>query len=203
MFTSISIRRLTRQDAAQFRDVRLHGLLHDPVAFNGCYEEESRLSKFQFANFIKEPPSPSAIFGAFFDNCEIVGIAGLAVSNALKMQHKGTLWGMYTMPIARGLGVGTALMTAVLDYARDLSLERVLLSVTASNTSTSQWYAKLGFQLYGIERNAVKFGSLYEDDELRSLALFTESIADETQMGEIGQQGLSTSLSDRLPGREL
>jgi len=203
MFTSISIRRLTRQDAAQFREVRLYALLHDPIAFNGCYEEESRLTKFQFVNFINEPPAPSAIFGAYFDNGELVGIAGLTVSNALKMQHKGTLWGMYTMPIARGLGVGTSLMNAVLDYARELKLERILLSVTASNTSTSQWYAKLGFQLYGIERNAVRFGAVYEDDELRALLLMPESIADESQMGDIGQQSLSPSISDRLPGREI
>jgi ribosomal protein S18 acetylase RimI-like enzyme len=170
---SITVRRLTVFDTAKYRTVRLHGLLNDPTAFGGCHAEESPLTEAEFAAFITEPPSKSAIFGAFLSNQEMVGVVGLKIPTSTKMQHKATLWGMYTLPSARGLGVGRALMTHLLGYARSQpALERILLAVTASNVVASRWYAKEGFRLYGTEPCAVKFGCNYEDDELRVLDLY-------------------------------
>ena len=168
-----TVRRLTVLDAAQYRSVRLHGLLNDPVAFGGCHAEESLLTEAEFATYIPEPPRQSAIFAAFLADGDMVGVVGLLVPTAVKMRHKATLWGMYTLPEARGLGVGRELMRHLLAYARSQpALERVLLAVTASNVVASNWYAKQGFQLYGIERRSVKFGASYEDDELRALDLY-------------------------------
>jgi ribosomal protein S18 acetylase RimI-like enzyme len=167
------VRRLTALDTANYRTVRLHGLLNDPTAFGGCHAEESLLTESEFAAFITEPPTKSAIFGAFLMNHEMAGVVGLAIPTISKMQHKATLWGMYTLPMARGLGVGRALMTHLLGYARSQpALERILLAVTASNVIARDWYAKEGFRLYGTEPRAVKFGCNYEDDELRVLDLY-------------------------------
>lgn len=167
------IRRLTKTDALQYRETRLHGLLHDPVAFSGCYDEESHRSEADYAALIGPDDAASAVFGAFDDATgQLVGVVGLAILPAAKFRHKATLWGMYTHPLARGHGVGRQLMQQVIAYARSQpDLERILLVVTASNTVASNWYASLGFKLYGIEENAVKIGETYDDDELRVMEL--------------------------------
>jgi ribosomal protein S18 acetylase RimI-like enzyme len=167
----VVVRRLTKSDAAEYRRVRLDGLKNYPVAFNGCYDIESLLPLDDFAARIFEPPNLSAIFGAFiFKN--LFGVVALDVSAAVKLSHKATLWGMYTMPSARGMGIGNKMMQALLSYAAQIPcMERILLSVTASNTQASRWYEELGFKLYGLEPKAVKFGNKYEDDELRVLEL--------------------------------
>jgi ribosomal protein S18 acetylase RimI-like enzyme len=167
----ITVRRLTKSDAAAYKGVRLDGLKNYPIAFNGCYGVESNLPLSDFAARISEPPQLSAMFGAFiFDN--LSGVVALDVPSAVKLSHKATLWGMYTVPSARGMGVGDKMMQALLEYVNKLpDIERILLSVTASNTKASQWYDRLGFRLYAIEPKAVKFGDRYEDDELRVLEL--------------------------------
>ena len=61
-----------------------------------------------------------------------------------------------------GTGVGTALMTAVLELAdRWLGLRRVELTVNADNAPAIALYAKLGF-----EREGTKRGDILRDGEL-------------------------------------
>jgi ribosomal protein S18 acetylase RimI-like enzyme len=166
------IRRLTAFDAIDYHAVRLHGLRHDPVAFNGCYDDEVGLSLAEMAARIPRHDGPSAVFGAYRGN-ELVGIVSLSISPVAKLAHKGVLWGMYTLPSVRGTGVGRALMSHLLDYARkQTAVEQIHLSVTASNIAAKSWYEELGFRLYGVEPRAVKFASGYEDDELRVLDLY-------------------------------
>lgn len=166
-----TVRQLTVADAADYRAVRLHGLLHEPVAFGGCHTEESSLPIEAFVERIAA--AHNLFFGAFADPGDnLLGCIALSRETAEKMRHKATLWGMYTMPHARGHGIGRALVAHLLAYARsETAIERVLLAVTASNTTVSRWYEQLGFELYGIEHRAVRFGSIYEDDELRVLDL--------------------------------
>jgi ribosomal protein S18 acetylase RimI-like enzyme len=174
--TQFTVRRLVYQDAEQYRVIRLHGLLHDPVAFGGCHTEESSLSVERFAAQIVH--AANIFFGAFAGD-EIIGCVALTNPTAAKMQHKATLWGMYTMPQAQGLGVGYAMMQHLLHYAQtQTAVERILLQVTASNTRASQWYERLGFKLYGIEYRAVKFADRYDNDELRVLELARPRVVD-------------------------
>jgi ribosomal protein S18 acetylase RimI-like enzyme len=166
----IIVRRLASEDALQYRMVRLHGLLHDPTAFNGCHEEESRWPSTDFVTRI-DKPAPSRIFGAFLAT-ELGGTVAFDVLSSSKLRHKATLWGMYTLPKFRGYGIGRALLTNLLAYARnETAIEHILLSVTKSNRIASQWYENAGFQIYGIEPNAVKLEIGYDDDELRVLTL--------------------------------
>lgn len=174
LMTNLIARRLSAHDATAYRTLRLLGLKHDPIAFSACYHEESLMSEAEFvARIAGDAQAISAVFGAFRSELgELIGTVALRVPSTLHLRHKATLWGMYTHPAARGLGVGRALMALLLDYARTAtSVERVLLSVTASNVRASQWYESQGFKLYGVERRAVKFPSGYEDDELRALDL--------------------------------
>jgi ribosomal protein S18 acetylase RimI-like enzyme len=91
----------------------------------------------------------------------------------LKHAHKGTLWGMYVRPAARGAGVGRRLVEAVMDYARP-RVELIQLSVIAENRAARRLYARLGFAEYGVEKHAAKYQGRYHDDVLMAKMLAPE-----------------------------
>ena len=92
----ITIRRLSPEDAALFRDIRLEGLRRDPDAFSSIFDDESGKE----LSFFAERLDRSAVFGAF-RGAELLGVAGFYVQPGPKHRHKGTLWGMYVRPQAR------------------------------------------------------------------------------------------------------
>src|SRR4051794_31906085 len=107
---AVAIRRLSAEDAALFRDIRLDGLRRDPDAFSSTLEQESAKN----LTFFAERLGRSAVFGAF-GGTELLGVAGFYVQPGPKHGHKGTLWGMYVRPQARGTGIGAMLVVAVLE----------------------------------------------------------------------------------------
>jgi ribosomal protein S18 acetylase RimI-like enzyme len=79
---------------------------------------------------------------------------------------------MYVSPKNRGQGIGKSLMTELVKIARTYSgLEQINLSVISNNTMAKSLYESIGFKVYGTERNALKSGDLYWDDDLMSIRL--------------------------------
>lgn len=75
----------------------------------------------------------------------------------VKLQHKASVFAVYVSPQKRGLGVGKALMLAVINKAQLLDgIEQINLTVVSSNLSAKRLYASLGFELFGTERKALK-----------------------------------------------
>ena len=97
-------------------------------------------------------------------------VAGFRVRDAVKLQHKGVLWGMYVRPGARGTGLAAALVQQVVEHART-RVEEVCLTVVTSNASARRLYNAAGFKEYGLERRALKVGSEYYDEVLIALPL--------------------------------
>lgn len=56
------------------------------------------------------------------------------------------------LPAARGLGVARELLTALVDSARDLDAERMLLEVAADNVAAIGLYASFGFDTISRRR---------------------------------------------------
>ena len=104
------------------------------------------------------------------DSSPLVGVAGFRVEDAVKLRHKGVLWGMYVRPEARGTGLGASLVKRVVEHARTL-VEELCLTVVASNTAACRLYSAAGFKEYGLERRALKVGSEYYDELLMALPL--------------------------------
>jgi len=63
----------------------------------------------------------------------------------------------------RGNGVGTALLQAAETYSRERKMHRMELEVFETNDKAVRLYEKLGFQLEGRRREAVKTSSGYTD----------------------------------------
>jgi ribosomal protein S18 acetylase RimI-like enzyme len=172
----VVVRRLTPADAALFREVRLEGLRRDPAAFSSTFEDESSREMSSFADRLA-----AAVFAAFRD-AELLGVAGFYVQPGPKHAHKGTLWGMYVRPHARGAGVGAILVAAVLDHARQ-HVEQIQLTVISENLAARRLYERFGFEEYGLEKRAAKYRGRYHDDVLMTRMLAPEGGPDGASPG--------------------
>ena len=168
----ITIRRLSPEDAALFRDIRLEGLRRDPDAFSSIFEDESGKE----LSFFAERLDRSAVFGAF-RGAELLGVAGFYVQPGPKHRHKGTLWGMYVRPQARGAGIAGRLVAAVVEHAR-LHVELIQLTVVSENLAARRLYERLGFAAYGLEKRAAKYHGRYHDDLLMAKMLISNGEPD-------------------------
>jgi RimJ/RimL family protein N-acetyltransferase len=148
--TDFTIRVLTANDAALFRDIRLEGLRLSPAAFRYTLAEEQVHDLAWFRARLVD----AIVFGAFRDG-ELVGVAGFAAQTGQQVAHKGLLWGMYVRETARGSGVGRALVQRVLDHAQG-KVDLVQLTVVEDNRAAQRLYAALGFTQYAVEPDALK-----------------------------------------------
>jgi ribosomal protein S18 acetylase RimI-like enzyme len=166
---AITIRRLSPEEAALFREIRLEGLRRDPDAFSSTFEEESEKPLAFFADRL----AASSVFGAF-RNTELLGVAGFYVQPGPKHGHKGTLWGMYVRPQARRTGTGGKLVAAVVEHARG-RVEQIQLTVISKNLAARRLYERFGFEEYGVEKRAARYRGIYHDDVLMAKMLVPDT----------------------------
>jgi len=175
--SDIQIRPLTRADLAAHRALRLEGLRLAPEAFSAAYEDELLRDDEDFARRIPDAP-PSAIFGAFQGEA-LVAMTGFLVLAGQKQRHKAMIWGVYVSPAGRGQGLAKRLLQAAIDRARTVEgLERIQLGVGVDNAPARALYGAAGFEVYGVERHALRLGpGRYVDEELRALELRALSVS--------------------------
>jgi RimJ/RimL family protein N-acetyltransferase len=166
----MAIRILGPADAGAWRALRLDALRLHPEAFGAAYEDEAGLPEQAFRDRLA-PPAPGAVFGAWAGGA-LLGTTGLRVEPRAKLRHKGVVWGVFERTEARGQGLSTALLAAVVAHARAAGLERLQLTVVTSNATARGLYDRAGFRIYGVERHALRLGpGRYVDEELRVLEL--------------------------------
>lgn len=165
----MEIRILTKSDAKLYQDVRLNALKINPESFGSTYEREVKFPLESVAERL-EPVEDRFVLGAFNDNGSLVGIVTFMRENSPKTRHKGNVFGMYVAPEARGQGLGKALMIELLRKAKNCDgLEQINLTVVSENNTAKMLYKSLGFEVYGVERNALKFNGQYFTGELMVL----------------------------------
>jgi RimJ/RimL family protein N-acetyltransferase len=165
---AILVRRLAREDAAIYRSLRLAALESEPEAFSADLDQEREQEIGWFERRLTSP-EPSATFGAFIAD-RLVGTASLIVDPSAKQRHRGLVVGVFVAPEARGRRLGFELLGRLLDYAAR-RIDVVDLAVATDNVSARALYARLGFQPYGIMRDALRVNGRSIDEELLSLNL--------------------------------
>ncbi len=169
------VERLNEQHTQLFRDMRLQAFRDAPEAFGSSYEEELELSEDQFiekyaALFI--PRDDAFILGAFDEVDRLIGVAGFYRELRIKNRHKGVIWGMYVTPESRNQGIGKSLLLAILERARRLQdIRQINLAVTSDNVFAKKLYLSMGFQVYGVEKDALQVNGRLFDEDLMVLRL--------------------------------
>ena len=157
---TITIRRTSPKDAAAM--ARLMG---DPAVFGGLLQMPYPSEELWQARLAENatPGKPDLSLVAEL-NGEVVASAGLfAAGPALRRRHVMGL-GISVVQSAQGQGVGTALMTALCDYAdRWLNTLRIELTVYTDNAVALRLYQRFGFEIEGTFKGYAMRDGRYVD----------------------------------------
>jgi RimJ/RimL family protein N-acetyltransferase len=147
--------RLQPSDAPQYRGLMLQAYELAADAFTSTAAERAAEPVSFWVKRIADSTGLSAAFGAF-EGEELIGTVALEFSAKPKTKHKALLIGMYVAPVARGKGVGRALLEAIVKHARAKEgLHLLTLTVTEGNESAVNLYRSVGFQTFGVEPMAI------------------------------------------------
>ncbi|WP_404466417.1 GNAT family N-acetyltransferase [Planococcus rifietoensis] len=162
-------RRLTQDDAEQYRELRLTALQTDADAFSTDFNEASQRPVSATA---KNLSNPSAItFGAYNEG-RILAMMTLLRLSGEKTGHRAEVLAVYAEEEIRGTGVASKLFDHLLSFASEWDgLEQLELAVNSANPRAIRFYERFGFQRIGITPNAQKAEGRYIDELLMVLKL--------------------------------
>ena len=104
---------------------------------------------------------------------EVIGWCDVTPKPRPIYAHNGVL-GMGLLPQFRGRGIGKRLIAQTLGAAQAFGLERVELTVRENNVNAIALYKKVGFEIEGVQREAILVDGSYENLILMGL-LFQSS----------------------------
>lgn len=141
----VTVRRVRPDEAAQFRAIRLAALRDSPTAFGSTLEEtELRPREYWESRVTQGAEGRESVLFVAVDNGRWVGLAGgfLEISPG---EYRADVVSMWVRPDCRGVGVGRALLSEVIEWARDHGAARADLWVTETNAAARGLYRSLGF----------------------------------------------------------
>jgi GNAT superfamily N-acetyltransferase len=145
MIRMVLVRGVTAEDWQVLRDIRLAALLDAPSAFGSTYAQEIALTEQDW----RDRAANRINFLAYLPEASIAGPAGLA-GGYVEQPGQAELVSMWVSPLARGGGVGEALIERVAQWAKEEADGATLhLWVTDSNKSALRLYERCGFTLTG------------------------------------------------------
>ena len=145
--------------------LRLEALRQDPAAFASSYEEAQIYADEVWMSRLTAAFARDGSMTLYAESeGKLLGMAGAAWSSRLKFRHVAEVYGVYVSPAMRGRGVGTKLISALLDeLAAQPRIEKVKLSVTSSHEAAVRLYQGLGFEIVGTAKGELKVAGKYHD----------------------------------------
>ncbi len=164
----MNTRRIQPGDGPLLKDVRLQALLTDPDAFGASYEDDASHGDDHWEERAKAAALGSEKFIAFAeDGGRVVGMVGAYTpEDASHVRHLVSTW---VAPEARGKGLGSELVDAVVGWARTAGASQVTLWVVDGNRRAVALYEEAGFVHTGEKQPLPSNPSLIEG--LMSLGL--------------------------------
>lgn len=157
----MKLRKAERRDAAQIAQVIKNAEDSGYMLFN---PGEREISAESFAKFIDvlNANEKSGVFIA----CEEQQVVGYLIAqneNPQRISHRAYMVaGVHSD--SRGKGVGKALFSHVIAWAKSIGLHRLELTVIAENASAVALYQKMGFEIEGVKRDALLINGSYVDE---------------------------------------
>lgn len=163
---TIQVRRITSDDAALLREIRLAALADSPYAFASTHEQEAARPIEEWerrTNAAAAGVDQTVVFGLVDD--EVVGMAGGFRPDPESGDRQ--LFGLWVAPSGRGTGIGEALVEAIAEWSTVVGARRLILWVTETNLSAVQLYERLGFARTGVRQMLPSDPSLTEIEMVR------------------------------------
>jgi uncharacterized protein YndB with AHSA1/START domain/ribosomal protein S18 acetylase RimI-like enzyme/DNA-binding transcriptional ArsR family regulator len=146
----------------------------DLVAREGRYLARTAAPPLEDArSFTRENIRQGHAHFVALDGERVVGWCDIVPSKREAFSHCGTL-GMGLLKEYRGQGLGTRLLRASLEKARENGLERVELEVFGTNEAAIKLYEQEGFKTEGRKVRAARLAGTYLDVVLMARPLFKE-----------------------------
>ena len=98
----------------------------------------------------------------------VIGWCDILLKPRPALRHSGVL-GVGVLNSYRGQGIGTALLEATLNAAKDRRLTRIELFVRTDNERAIKLYEKFGFVIEGVLRKHLLIGAVYRDSYIMSV----------------------------------
>ena len=167
----MEIRVLDESHLVPYRTLRLHALATEPEAFLHTPEDEVSAEEMRARLAGRTPRAEGFVLGAFAEDGELVGVAGVYREPTQKLRHKGHVWGMYVLPERRSRGLGGRLLDAAIARAPELEgVTWLQLGVTANNPARALYEGR-GFRAYGVEPEAIRVEGRTVDEVHMALRL--------------------------------
>ena len=141
--TGWEIRKLSDEDVDVFRHIRLEALKKEPNAFASVYEDWERLPDAEWRKRMTIPT-----FVAFVESRPI-GLMALKQLQQSKMRHRAALTMVYVNEYFRGAGLANALLSTVMEHARENGIRQIELGARADQETAIQFYKRAGFEVIG------------------------------------------------------
>ncbi|MBS4200063.1 GNAT family N-acetyltransferase [Bacillus sp. FJAT-49732] len=132
---------------------------------------ERKVSAEAFAKYIDSinRHDKSGIFVAC-ENEQILGYMIVQNEKPQRIAHRAyVVIGVHSK--SRGKGVGKALFTYVIEWAKQISLHRLDLTVIATNEVAINLYKKMGFEIEGIKRDSLFIDGEFVDEYYMSILI--------------------------------
>jgi RimJ/RimL family protein N-acetyltransferase len=163
----VLIRPTHTDDATAYRALRLESLQAHPEAFGADYATNAaRPIEYWQERMSAGAGGEHGITYVAEAAGELIGMTALVRHDQAKTRHAGSIFSVYTHADWRGTGVAAALIEACVSYAGMLGLRLVRLGVVTTNASAIRLYQRCGFQVYGVEPEALYLNGIYYDELL-------------------------------------
>jgi RimJ/RimL family protein N-acetyltransferase len=154
---TVRVRELGPSDAPAFFGLRRQALVEEPFAFLSSLEDDPASSVEAVRAQLASATDGSTVFGAL-DGETLIGMAGLSRDRPVKVAHRACIWGVYVAASHRRMGIGSRLISAVVDHARSLpGLSVLYLSVSERKPEARQLYESRGFVVWGFEKDFLRY----------------------------------------------
>ncbi len=116
----MSIQQLDSQNVTAYKAIRLQALRECPAVFNSSYEEEKERPNSYFADLLVF--NPNRITFGVLDSTQLIAIVSDTRDKRKKVNHKGSISGMYVLTSHQGRGLGKQLLAHALEFADSQAL---------------------------------------------------------------------------------
>ncbi|MFC4713528.1 GNAT family N-acetyltransferase [Planococcus dechangensis] len=157
----IKIRKAESRDAEQIVQVIKNAEDSGYMMFN---PGERQISAESFVKFIDvlNANEKSGVFIACEEH-QVLGYLIVQHETPQRISHRAYIVaGVYSD--SRGKGVGKALFSHMISWAKSVQLHRLELTVIAENTSAVALYQNMGFEIEGVKRDSLLVNDGYVDE---------------------------------------